>query len=260
MSRRWLSSVLLPLGLAVGVHGCAYNATGAPAPRTIVFEFSIPSGAQFIQSPNVAYYVVLNDTQDPTQGPLVNGPVPESRPNPNPLSYLPFVRDDRPEYLTDKTDNTPTPHSYWSTYFAMYQVAGQEVMYQGQLQADGTVNETFHQLQGGREWGINGSTVQITLPMTTFLGRDIDDSSALPTVIPMNLAVGLRGQAQWWYQLLVNRWGQVQNTFFTIPTATGDQTFYNTNTPVLYPQNLPAGTDQNSVNIVSYHYRITLPQ
>jgi hypothetical protein len=247
---------------AVGalVPACAYNATGVPAPRTMVFEFSLAAGGTFILSPNIAYYLVLNGSADPAQGPLVNGPVPQSRPYPNPLSYLPFVRDDRQEYTLDRTDATQLPTTYWSTYFALYQEAGQEVMWQGMLQSDGTVNERFHQLQSGREWGIQGSTVQITLPLNSFLGKELDDPSfTLPAQLEANLAVAIRGQAQVWYQIPIKRWGQVPNTFFTIPTAPGDQTVYDQLSGVTFANNLQ-GNDPRNVNIVSYHYRITLPQ
>jgi hypothetical protein len=263
MIQRLVRTLLLAMmgGAAVGfMPACAYNATGVAAPRTMVFEYSLQQGGTIIQSPNIAYYFVLNGSANPAEVPVVNGPVPQSRPYPNPLSYLPFVRDDRKDFTLDITDNTQLPTSYWTTYFALYQEAGQEVMWQGILQSDGTVNERFHQLQSGREWGIQGGTVQITLPLNQFLAKDLDDPNfVLPAQIEANLAVAIRGQAQVWYQIPIKRWGQVPNSSFNIPTATGDQTVYDQLSGVTFANNLQ-GNDPRNVNIVSYHYRITLPQ
>ena len=107
---------------------------------------------------------------DPADAPLVNGPVPNSFPYPDPRSYLPFIRDERPEFTLDR-ENVQVPNTSWDEFFTLYEDAGQWVMWQGRQLRDAagnptTINERYRQLQEGREFGIKdgGKTVQITVP------------------------------------------------------------------------------------------------
>ncbi|MDB5101326.1 MAG: hypothetical protein JWM80_5747 [Cyanobacteria bacterium RYN_339] len=246
-------------------QSCAYNATGVAPPRTLIFEFTI-EGDQFVQSPNVAYYLVIDGDGDPATGPQANGGVPITFPYPDPRSYLPFIFDQSDDYKLDRQSNIPAPISTWSTFFALYQFNGAMVMYQGRRNEDGkTVNEQFRQLQNGREWGIQGKTVQITVPFTQILGTGAgtDDANLkIPPQLEANLIVANRGQARTAYDLVMERWGQVPNVYFTIPTGKVDQTVFDTisGVPADLARNVPQGIDPRNVNLITYRYRIVTGQ
>jgi hypothetical protein len=255
-----MKALSITITLAVlALSACAYDASGLTGQKTLIFQYSV-AGSQLVQSNNLAYYFILNTGSDTTQMPLVNGPAPLSFPYPDPRSYLPFVRDD----LKDLLDRQPigVPVTTWTDYFALYQEGGQMVMWQGRQNADGTVNEHFRQLQNGREWGIqNGNTVQITLPFNQLSNlSQITDPTLFPPQLSANLAVATRAQGGTPPQgLLIDRWGQTQNQDFTLKTQDITENGYNTVGGVTYPQNL-GGLDPNSVDIVSYTYRVVSGQ
>lgn len=240
------------LTLATLAGGCAYNATGTLPRPTLIFEFSV-EGDALARGNNVAYYFALDTAGTPEDGPLVNGPAPLSFPYPDPRSYLPFVRDE--SAVLDR-EPVAVPNTVWTDFFALFEEAGQRVMWQGRRNPDGSINERYRLLQEGREWGIkNGKTIQLTLPF--------DQLTNYPAFterpqIEANLAVGTRGldtQRGW----VIERWGQVQNQFFQIQTRQINQNLYDTVGGVTFPQNL-SGLDPRSVNLVSISYRVTLSE
>jgi hypothetical protein len=247
---------------ALAAQSCAYNATGVAPPRTLIFEYTI-EGDQIVQSPNIAYYLVFDTDNTRESGPQANGGVPLTYPYPDPRSYLPFIFDFTDKYTLDRFNAIAVPNSTWTTYFALYQVNGQMVMMQGKQNDDGTVNESYHPLQNGREWGISGKTVQITEPFSQIIGGGTgDDTTPLPASIKANLIVANRGQARGAYDLVMERWGQVPNVFFRVPTAPVDQTIYDTisGVPADLARNVPQGVDPRNVNFVSYRYRVVTGQ
>ena len=249
---------LIPLA-ALLINSCAYNATGVAPPRTLIFEYTI-EGDQIVQSPNVAYYLVFDTDGDPATGPQANGGTPITRPYPDPRSYLPFVFNYDIDLL-DRVSSVVLPPTKWKTYFVLYQEAGQMVMWQGIRQDDGTVNERFHQMQNGREWGISGRTVQITTPFNQILGQGAGvEDAQLPAQLEANLIVANRGQPRTQLDVVIERWGQVPNLFFKVPTRQVDQTIYDTISGVPYPQNVPQGVDPRNLNLITYRYRIVTGQ
>ncbi|HEY9724330.1 MAG TPA: hypothetical protein V6D47_20175 [Oscillatoriaceae cyanobacterium] len=244
---------------SVALFGCAYNATGAIQGNQLTFEYSL--AGPITESNNLGYYFVVNNSTAPSAAPLVNGPAPATFPYPDPRSYLPFVRDE-----SDTLDRqpVPVPSTYWTDYFALYQEAGQMVMWQGRKNADNTINEHYRQLQQGREWGFtdDNKTVQITLQLSQVTqATDAEGRSVPPQLLEGNLAVATRnygGSGPQGYML--DRWGIGQNQFFTIDTSKpGTQDLYNTVAGVTFPENL-GGVDPNSVNLVSLHYKVATPQ
>ena len=129
MMTRLITRGVTPVAIAGALlgGGCAYNATGVAPPKTLILEFSV-EGDRFVPSPNWAYYLVLDTNGNPDDAPLVNGPAPLQFPYPDPRSYLPFYRDERA--ILDR-DPVAVPTSVWSTYFALYEEAGQFVVWQG---------------------------------------------------------------------------------------------------------------------------------
>ena len=255
--------VIIPGCLALALSSaCAYNATGTPVLKNITFEYSVQAGAQISTNPNLTYYLVINDDADPAKAPYINGPTPQTHPYPRAESFLPWIRWNSPEYFLDITDTLPLPQSYWHYYFALYIENGQQVMWQGKLNDDGTINERFHQMIPHSEWGVQGGTVQINMPMATFLGHDTTFKD-FPSQFQANLAVAVsrdnvRDRGTFYYNFsIIKRWGLVQNQSITLPTGAGDQTITDPNSGVQFASNLPQGVDQGSVNIVSYHYHIT---
>lgn len=247
------------LGAAtVLASGCAYNATGAVARRTLIFEFSV-EGPQLYKGNNVAYYLVLdtdNDANARADAPLINGPAPLTFPYPDPRSYLPFVRDE--SAVLDR-EPVQVPATSWTEFFTLYEDGGQWVMWQGRLNADGTINERYRQLQQDREFGIKdgGKTVQITVPF---------EQLALPNPLPAdfaqfeaNLAVATRGLGDPPRGFVIDRWLQVQNSSFTIQTKPITQNQYDSVSGVTFPQNL-AGIDPKSVNITAFRYRVVFQE
>ena len=243
----------LVAALVVGAGGCAYNATGVAPPKVLIFEFSIEA-EPFIQSQNWAYYLVIDTNGRPDDGPLVNGPAPLQFPYPDPRSYLPFVRDE--QAVLDR-ETLPVPPTYWSTFFALYEVAGQFVMWQGRPNADGTINEQERQLQKGREWGFkDGKTVQLQLPFTMLRAPGTPADAEDPPQWEANLAVAHRGSGRLSRDFVIERWGQVQNTYFQIQTRPINQNLYDTVQGVTFAQNLPGGVNPANMNFTQITYRV----
>lgn len=244
---------------ALLAQACAWNATGVAPPRTLIFEFTV-EGDQIVQSPNIAYYLVIDADPGRDTGPQANGGVPLSFPYPDPRSYLPFMFDWEEKYTPDRWNAIVPPVSTWTTYFALYQnPTGPMEMWQGKPNEDGTINERYHQLQAPREWNSTGKTVQITEPWSQIVGTGVgDDTTPIPANVRANLIVANRGQAVGAYALVMERWGQVPNVFFTIPTNPVDQTVYDTisGVPADLAHNVPQGVDPRQVNFISYRYRI----
>lgn len=249
---RTLSTALAALALATG-GGCAYNATGIAPPKVLIFEATLESGP-FIQSQNWAYYLVIDTNGKADDGPMVNGPAPLQFPYPDPRSYLPFVRDE--SAILDR-EPVQVPNTYWSTYFALYEENGQFVVWQGRPNPDGTINERDRALQKGREWGFKDDrTLQLQLPFT--LIRDpgtpleADDAPQWEA----NLAVAHRGSGRLSRDFVIERWGQVQNYFFTIQTRPINQNIYDSVPGVTFAQNLPGGVNPANMNFVQFTYRV----
>ncbi len=239
--------------LTLGGGGCAYNATGTAPPKQLIFEFSV-EGESLLQSQNWAYYLVIDTNGRPDDGPLINGPAPQQQPYPDPRSYLPFVRDES-AFLDRET--LPVPNTYWSTYFALYEENGQFVVWQGRPLPDGTINERDRPLQKGREWGIlNNKTLQLNLPFTLIRDPGVPAEADDPPQWEANLAVAKRGSGGFSRDFTIERWGQVQNTFFAIQTRPINQNFYDSVAGVTFPQNLPGGVDPRNMNIVTVTYRV----
>jgi hypothetical protein len=250
---RGLAGAVLAVVALSGGAGCAYNATGVAPPKTLILEFSV-EGDRFVPSPNWAYYLVLDTNGNPDDAPLVNGPAPLQFPYPDPRSYLPFYRDERA--ILDR-EPVAVPNSVWSTYFALYEEAGQFVVWQGRPNPDGTINERERQLQAGREWAIkDNKTLQFTLPFTLLREPGKPDDFEDPPQWEANLAVALRGSGRFSRDFTIDRWGQVQNFSFPILTRPINQTLYDTVGGVQFPQNLPAGVDPRNMNIVQLTYRV----
>ncbi|MEB3196254.1 MAG: hypothetical protein VKP62_03530 [Candidatus Sericytochromatia bacterium] len=249
-----LPALIACLGAALlAAPGCAYNATGLAPPKMLIAEFSV-EGDRLVPSPNWAYYLVIDTNGNPEDAPLVNGPAPLQFPYPDPRAYLPFVRDERS--ILDR-EPVAVPNSVWSTYFALYEEAGQFVLWQGRPNADGTINERDRQLQQGREWTIkDNKTLQLTLPFTLIREPGKPSDFEDPPQWEANLAVALRGNARWSRDFVIDRWGQVQNFSFPILTRPINQTLYDTVGGVRFPQNLPAGVEAPNMNIVSFTYRV----
>lgn len=247
-----LAALATGAALSLG-GGCAYNATGVAPPKVLIFEFSV-EGETFIPSPNWAYYLVIDTNGKPDDGPLINGPAPLQYPYPDPRSYLPFVRDE--QAVLDR-EPIAVPPTYWSTYFALYEEAGQFVLWQGRPNPDGTINERDRQLQKGREWGIkDNKTLQLTLPFTLIRDPGMPAEADDPPQWEANLAVAKRGSGGYSRDYTIERWGQVQNTFFQIQTRPINQNLYDTVQGVTFPLNLPGGVDARHMNFVSITYRV----
>lgn len=253
---RTLSTLLAALALGpIAGAGCAYNATGTAPPKVLIFEFSV-SGATMLQSQNWAYYLVIDTHGNPDDGPMINGPTPQQFPYPDPRAYLPFVRDE--EAILDR-EPVAVPKTVWSTFFALFEEAGQWVVYQGRANTDGsgTINERDRRLQQGREWGIkDNKTLQLTLPFTLLRDPGLPSETADPPQWEANLAVAKRGQGGFSRDYVIERWGQVQNTYFAIQTRPINQNFYDTVPGVTFPQNLPGGVDPAAMNFVQITYRV----
>ena len=249
----WQGLILTACCLGSTTVGCAYNATGLAPPKTLIFEYSI-EGPAFVQSADKAYYFVLDTKGKPEDGPLINGSAPLSFPFPDPRAYLPFARDERA--ILDR-DPISVPDSVWDTYFALYEEAGQFVVWQGRPNPDGTVNERVRQLQKGREWGFtNERTLQLTLPFTLIRSPDLAPDAEDPPEWEANLAVAPRSGGRLSRDYIIERWGRVQNQNFSIKTSPINQNLFDTVSGVTFPQNVPAGIDQANLNIVSITYRI----
>lgn len=250
---RTFSTLLAAIALGPAAAGCAYNATGTAPPKMLIFEFSV-EGATMLQSQNWAYYLVIDTNGRPDDGPMINGPTPQQYPYPDPRAYLPFVRDE--QAILDR-EPVAVPNTYWSTYFAIYEEAGQWVVWQGRPNPDGTINERDRQLQKGREWGFKDTrTFQLTLPFTLIRDPGQPTEAADPAQWEANLAVAKRGSGGYSRDYVIERWGQVQNTFFAIQTRPINQNFYDTVQGVTFPQNLPGGVDPAAMNITQITYRV----
>jgi hypothetical protein len=175
-------------------------------------------------------------------------------PYPDPRSYVPFVRDE--SAVLDR-EPVAVPNTYWSDYFWLTDNAGTMEMWQARRTAAGTINERYRQLQNGREWGIkDGRTIQITLPFNQLTNMDTDTP---PPQIEANLAVATRALANQSRGYMIERWGRVQNTFFTIQTKPINQNLYDTVSGVTFPQNL-GGLDPATLNFVSITYRVVFSE
>jgi hypothetical protein len=249
---RQLMLGLLATAALVTSSACAYNATGSLPRRTLIFEATV-EGPTLTQANNIVYYFVVDTDGNPETGPLVNGPVPRSFPYPDPRSYVPFVRDESPQYVLDR-EPVAVPPTVWQDYFWLTEEAGAFVMWQARRDpTTGVINERFRQLQNGREWGIkDGRTIQITLP---FNQLSLANADTPPAQIEANLAVATRALGNDQRGFMIERWGRVQNTFFPIYTRTGNNNIYDTVSGVTFQENL-GGVDPRSVNFTTVTYRV----
>ena len=249
---RPLSALLATLAFATG-PGCAYNATGVAPPKVLIFEASLEA-PPFLQSQNWAYYFVIDTNGRPDDGPMINGPAPLQFPYPDPRSYLPFVRDE--QAVLDR-EPVAVPNTHWSTFFALFEQAGEFVVFQGRPNADGTINELERRLQKGREWGFKDDrTIQFQLPFTMLRDPGTPAEADDPPQWEANLAVAHRGSGRLSRDFTIERWGQVQNYFFQIQTRPINQNIYDSVAGVTFPQNLPGGVNPANMNFVQFTYRV----
>jgi hypothetical protein len=250
-------SFMLALGMSAlfAQVGCAYNATGSDPPKQLIFEFAL-EGDTLLPSPNWAYYLVIDTNGKPEDGPLVNGPAPLQYPYPDPRSYLPWVRDE--SAVLDR-EPVSIPNTYWSTFFALYEENGQFVVWQGRPNPDGTINERVRQLQKGREWGLkDGKTLQLQLPFTLIRDVGSTDDAVDPPQWEANLCVANRGSGRLSRDFVIDRWGQVINTYFAIQTRSINQNLYDPFPGVTFPQNLPPAAFGPNMNITTITYRVVV--
>lgn len=250
---------MLALGAAalIAQGGCAYNASLTPTPKQLIFEFSV-EGEALLPSPNWAYYLVIDTDKDPATGPLANGPAPLQYPYPDPRSYLPWIRDE--DAILDR-EPISVPKTVWSTYFALFEENGQFVVYQGRPNPDGTINERYLSLQKGRQWGLKDNrTLQLQLPFTIIRDQGLGEDFVDPPQWEANLIVANRGSGRLSRDFVIDRWGQVQNSFFAIQTRSINQNLYDPFSGVSFPQNLPPQAFAPNMNITTISYRVVVEE
>jgi hypothetical protein len=282
--KQWVT-ILGLIALSLNTANCSANVSGAEERPTLRFEFSIENGP-FVQNENLAYYFVVN-TNNPTTTPnemappRINGGMPITFPFPDPRAFLPFTRssNSRGAGTGGRSLDWTTidvRDSDYTTYFTLTTVDGELKVFKGTTNGVGAAPfDRVRELAQGREWQIvDNKTLRLTIPFEQLTPEpttpEITANLAVatrglgappplpPGFIPNTTGPANLGQVQ--RSVILDRWQQVQDSFFSIQTKPIRQQGFDSVPQILNPQYLALipGASAPQVNLVSYTYQVIL--